>query len=67
VLKIRSVAGDIEIRKIDEASLRDLQQREDSNWKAWEQRRAEKERRNQEQESERRRRQQERDADNHEQ
>ena len=67
VLKIRTVDGNIEIRKIDEASLRELQQRENSNWKAWEERRADKERRSQEQENERRKRQQERDADNHEQ
>ena len=45
ILKIRTVAGNIEIRKIDEASLRELQQREESNWKAWQQRRAEKDRR----------------------
>jgi hypothetical protein len=65
VLKIRTVAGSIEIRKIDEASLRELQQREESNWKAWEERRAEKDRRSQEHEKERRQRQQERDEDNH--
>jgi hypothetical protein len=34
VLRIRTVAGNIEIRKIDEASLRDLQQRMDGKWKA---------------------------------
>ena len=67
VLKIRTVAGNIEIRKIDEASLRELQQREESNWKAWQERRAEKDRRRQEQEKERRQRQQERDEDNHDQ
>jgi hypothetical protein len=65
VLKIRTVAGNIEIRKIDEASLRELQQREDSNWKAWEDRRSEKDRRNQEREKERHQRQQESDEDNH--
>jgi len=65
VLRIRTVAGNIEIRKIDEASLRELQQREDSNWKAWQERRAEKDRRRQEREKERRQRQQERDEDNH--
>ena len=67
VLKIRTVAGNIEIRKIDEASLRELQQREESNWKAWQERRAEKDRRRQEQEKERRQRQQERDEDDHDQ
>ena len=64
LLKIRTVAGNIEIRKIDEASLRELQQREDSNWKAWQEQRAQRERR-QEQENERRQRQQERDEDEH--
>jgi hypothetical protein len=67
VLKIRTVAGNIEIRKIDEASLREMQQREESNWKAWEERRAEKDRRSQEQEKERQQRQQERDEDDHDQ
>ena len=42
VLKMRTVAGNIEIRKIDEASLRELQQREESNWNAWQERHAEK-------------------------
>ncbi len=65
VLKIRTVAGNIEIRKIDEASLQDLQQREESTWKAGQDRRAEKERRKQEVEKERRHRQQERDEDDH--
>jgi len=65
VLKIRTVAGNIEIRKIDEASLRELQQREDSNWKAWQQRRAEKDRRDQEREKERQQRHEESDEDNH--
>jgi len=65
VLKIRTVAGNIEIRKIDESSLRELQQREDGNWKAWQERQGEKERRRQELEKERRQRQQERDEDGH--
>jgi DUF4097 and DUF4098 domain-containing protein YvlB len=67
VLKIRTVAGNIEIRKIDEASLRDLQQREDSKWKAWQDRRAEKDQRRLEVEKERRQRQQEGDEDTHDQ
>jgi hypothetical protein len=67
VLKIRTVAGNIEIRKIDEASLRELQQREESNWKAWQDRRTEKDQRRQEVEKERRQRQQERDEDSHDQ
>ena len=67
ILRIRTVAGNIEIRKIDDASLRELQQREESNWKAWEERRAEKDHHRQEQDTERRQRQQERDGDNHDQ
>ncbi len=65
VLKIRTVAGNIDIRKIDDASLRDLQQREDSTWKAWQQQRADKDRRRQQVEKERRQRQQRRDEDDH--
>jgi DUF4097 and DUF4098 domain-containing protein YvlB len=65
VLRIRTVAGNIEIRKIDEVSRRELQQREDSKWKAWQERRAEKDQRRQEVEKERRQRQQERDEDDH--
>jgi DUF4097 and DUF4098 domain-containing protein YvlB len=65
VLRIRTVAGNIEIRKIDEASLRELQEREESNWKGWQERRAEKDRRRQELEKERRQRQQEGDEDDH--
>jgi DUF4097 and DUF4098 domain-containing protein YvlB len=66
VLRLRTVAGNIEIRKIDEASLRDLQQRGGTDWKAWQDRRAEKDQRRQE-DKERRQRQQERDGDQHEQ
>jgi DUF4097 and DUF4098 domain-containing protein YvlB len=65
ILKIRTVAGNIEIRKIDDASLRELKQREDSNWKAWEERRAERDRRQQQRENERLQRQQE-EGDDHE-
>jgi DUF4097 and DUF4098 domain-containing protein YvlB len=65
VLKIRTVAGNIEIRKIDAASLRELQQREDSNWKAWQDQRAERDRRNQEREKKRQQRDRESDEDNH--
>ena len=43
VLKIRTIAGNIEIRKINDASLRELQQREESNWKDWQNRRQNKE------------------------
>jgi len=58
-LKIRTTAGNIEIRKIDAASLQELQQREDNNWKNWQQHRDEKERRMQDREKARQRRQQE--------
>jgi len=67
VLRIRTVAGNIEIRKIDDASLRELQQREDTNWKAWQERRTEKSRRAQDEEKERRQRQQEGEEDDHDQ
>jgi hypothetical protein len=59
------VAGNIEIRKIDDASLLELQHREDSNWKGWNDRHAEKERRRQDQEKQRRQRQQEGDEGDH--
>jgi DUF4097 and DUF4098 domain-containing protein YvlB len=62
-LKIRTVAGNIEIRKLDEASLRELQQKELNNGKAWEERRAERERRRQKLDKERQQRQQERNHD----
>jgi hypothetical protein len=65
VLKIRTVAGNIEIRRIDEASRRELQQREESNWNGWQERRAEKDRRRLEVEKERRQRQKEKDDDDH--
>jgi DUF4097 and DUF4098 domain-containing protein YvlB len=55
VLKIRTVAGNIEIRKIDKATLRDLQQREESNWKAWQEGREEKDRRRDEQDKDKER------------
>src|SRR5208283_3471708 len=68
VLRIRTVAGNIEIRKIDDASRQELQQREEGNWKAWQQQRSEKDRRNQAREKDRQdrqQRQQEKDDDNH--
>jgi hypothetical protein len=51
------VAGNIEIRKIDEASQRELQQREDSNWKAWQEGRTDKDRRREEQDKDKERQQ----------
>jgi len=65
VLKIRTVAGNIEIRKIDDASLRVLKQLEESNWKAWQERRTEKDQRRQEVEKERQQRQLEGKDDDH--
>lgn len=65
ILKIRTVAGNIEIRKIDDASLRELQQLEESNWKAWQDGRADKDRRRQEQDKERQQRQEEGDEGQH--
>jgi hypothetical protein len=52
-LKIRTVAGNIEIHKIDPQSLDELERREASSWKAWEDNRAEKERRLRERDEER--------------
>ncbi len=64
VLKIRTVAGNIEIRKIDDASLRELQQREESDWKPWLERRLGKKRHTQENPNDR---QQQRSEGNHDQ
>jgi DUF4097 and DUF4098 domain-containing protein YvlB len=41
VLRIRTVSGNIEIRKIDDASLRELQQLEESNWNTGQERHTE--------------------------
>ena len=45
VLRIRTVAGNIEIRKLDSRSLQDLKSREDTSWSRWQQHAAEKEQR----------------------
>jgi hypothetical protein len=63
VLKIRTVAGNIEIRKLDEQARQALEQREASTWKAWEERRAEKDRRRHEHEEEQKQRQRDEDRD----
>ena len=63
VLKIRTVAGNIEIRKLNEQSLVDLQRREASTWKAWEERRTEKDRRRRERDQERQQHQRDRNED----
>jgi hypothetical protein len=63
VLKIRTVAGNIEIRKINAQSLDDLQRREAGTWKAWEERRTEKERRRRDKEQQQRQRDRNEDND----
>jgi hypothetical protein len=57
------VAGNIEIRKLDEQARQDLEQREASAWKAWEEHRAEKEHRRHEREEEQKQRQRDEDRD----
>jgi DUF4097 and DUF4098 domain-containing protein YvlB len=44
VLRIRTVAGNIEIRKLDAKGKEELKSREETTWQHWEQRRTEKER-----------------------
>ena len=61
-LKIRTVAGDIEIRKLDAQALRELLHKEQLNQKAWEEGRAEKDRLRQERAQARQQRQRERDG-----
>jgi hypothetical protein len=60
VLRIRTVAGNIEIRKLDSRSIEDLRSREDTRWSRWQERQAEKEQRRREREQERKERKQER-------
>ncbi len=62
VLRIRTVAGDIEIRKIDDASLRELKQREDDHWRAWQEQHMEQVQRQQEKKEKEKR---DEDADDH--
>jgi DUF4097 and DUF4098 domain-containing protein YvlB len=57
VLRIRTVSGNIEIRKLDARALEELKTREESAWSRWQERRAEKEQRRLEREQERRARQ----------
>jgi len=63
VLRIRTVAGNIEIRKLDARSLEDLKSREETNWNRWQERQAEKNQRQREREQERRKRQREKEED----
>ena len=67
VLTIRTVEGNIVIRKIDQASLQDLQQREENAEKAWEAQRAAKDRRNADRERAHQQRRTDGDGSNHEQ
>lgn len=63
VLRIRTVAGDIEIRKLDARSVEELKSREEKVWKRWQERQVEKEERRRERERERRERQREAEKD----
>jgi DUF4097 and DUF4098 domain-containing protein YvlB len=62
-LRIRTTAGNIEIRKIDARTMEELKSREESTWQRWEQRRTERERRRLEHEQERREHQRDRDKE----
>jgi hypothetical protein len=63
VLRIRTVAGNIEIRKLDSRSLEDLKSREETNWSRWQERQVEKEQRQREREQERQERQREKEEE----
>jgi hypothetical protein len=63
VLRIRTVAGNIEIRKLDAHSIEDLKSREETNWGRWQERQAEKEQRRREREQERQERQREKEEE----
>jgi len=63
VLRIRTVAGDIEIRKLDSQSLEDLKSREEKNWNRWQERQADREQRQREREQERRERKREKEEE----
>jgi hypothetical protein len=66
VLRIRTVAGNIEIRKLDARSLEDLKSHEDTNWSRVQEKQAEKAQREREREQQRRERQREKEEE-HEQ
>jgi len=61
VLRIRTVAGNIEIRKLDARSIEDLKSREDASWSHGQERQAEKAQHQREREQERRERQREKE------
>jgi DUF4097 and DUF4098 domain-containing protein YvlB len=63
VLRIRTVAGNIEIHKLDSRSLEDLKSREETNWNRWQEQQAEKNQQQRQREQERRERQREKEED----
>jgi DUF4097 and DUF4098 domain-containing protein YvlB len=63
VLRIRTVAGNIEIRKLDSRSLEDLKSRAETTWSRWQERQTEQEQRRREREQERRERQREKEEE----
>ena len=63
VLRIRTVAGNIEIHKLDARSIEDLKSREDASWSHGHDREAEKAQREREREQQRRERQQKKEED----
>jgi hypothetical protein len=63
ILRIRTVAGNIEIRKLDARSLEELKSREDTSWNRLQERQAEKAQRERERERERRERQREKEEE----
>ncbi len=62
-LRIRTVSGNIEIRRLDAKGLQEFKNREGSTWKHWQDKQAEKERRRQENDQRRRERRQEPEDD----
>jgi len=63
VLRIRTVAGNIEIRKLDAQSLEDLKSREEKTWSRWQERQEEENQRQRTREQERRAREREEERD----
>jgi hypothetical protein len=63
VLRIRTVSGNIEIRKLDARALEELKSREEATWRRWQERQTAKERQQQERDKQRRERQQEREQE----
>ena len=61
VLRIRTVAGNIEIRKLDARSIEDLKSHENASWSRWQERQQEKAEREREREQKRRERQREKE------